>query len=176
MALTLRSTKGIALTWAEMDDNFSGLADGSLWGNAVSAPGSLTLASALTISGGGLTFGSGQNAQILIGTADGSDNRGLFLCAGGDASSSRGAALLLYGNEHATGGRALLGTGNSGTANDQLLSQVRGVTGLTIDPSLAVTLADTLSVGSIGAFVASDKYLVVDASGNVHKSATGPAS
>ena len=43
-----------------------------------------------------------------------------------------------------------------------------------IDGTLTVTGATTLS--SIGAFVASDKYLVVDASGNIHKSATGPAS
>ena len=38
------------------------------------------------------------------------------------------------------------------------------------------TVAGTLTVATIGAFVASDKYLVVDANGNIHKSATGPAS
>lgn len=33
-----------------------------------------------------------------------------------------------------------------------------------------------VNIASIGAFVSGDKYLVVDSSGNVHKSATGPAS
>jgi hypothetical protein len=33
-----------------------------------------------------------------------------------------------------------------------------------------------LKISNIGAFAASDKYLIVDATGNVHKSALGPAS
>lgn len=39
MAMTLRSTKGSALTHVEMDANFSGLADGSAWSAAVSFAG-----------------------------------------------------------------------------------------------------------------------------------------
>jgi len=40
----------------------------------------------------------------------------------------------------------------------------------------AATFASTVTIQSIGAFAAGDKYLVVDASGNIHKSALGPAS
>lgn len=40
----------------------------------------------------------------------------------------------------------------------------------------AMTVGGTLQIGSRPAFVASDRYLVVDASGNVHVSALGPAS
>ncbi len=37
-------------------------------------------------------------------------------------------------------------------------------------------LAGTVRIGSLGAFAAGDKYVIVDASGNLHVSATGPAS
>jgi hypothetical protein len=40
----------------------------------------------------------------------------------------------------------------------------------------ALNLGSTLKIGSRGAFVAADKYLICDSSGNVHVSATGPAS
>src|SRR3990167_787127 len=53
MALTLRSTKGIALTWAEMDANFSGLADGSLisaatWTTPTFSAGDFTASGSMT--------------------------------------------------------------------------------------------------------------------------------
>jgi len=40
----------------------------------------------------------------------------------------------------------------------------------------AVATAGTLKIGSRGSFAAGDKYLICDSSGNVHVSATGPAS
>lgn len=57
MALTLRTTKGSALTQAELDANFSGLSDGSLWAAAVAAASTLTLTKAS--AGDVLVFGSG---------------------------------------------------------------------------------------------------------------------
>ena len=134
MALTLRSTKGIALTWAEMDDNFSGLADGSLWGTAVSAPGSLTVSGAV---------------------------------------STPAAATARFGAESANGAEIIgSGTTNDLTFYNKLGQEVfRNPTG-----TKNIEIVGSLNIGTIGAFVASDKYLVVDGSGNVHKSATGPAS
>lgn len=47
---------------------------------------------------------------------------------------------------------------------------------LTLTQSGGAEVAGTLLVSSLGAFVADDKYVVVDSSGNFHKSALGPAS
>ena len=46
---------------------------------------------------------------------------------------------------------------------------ISGSAGLTIT-------AGTINYGAPPAFVAGDRYLVIDASGNIHKSAIGPAS
>lgn len=40
----------------------------------------------------------------------------------------------------------------------------------------SLNISSALQLSSLGAFVAGDKYLIVDASGNVHVSALGPAS
>lgn len=57
MALTLRSTKGSALTYAEMDANWSGLANGTNWGTITAA---VTMSGGLTVSAGNLTISTGQ--------------------------------------------------------------------------------------------------------------------
>lgn len=64
-------------------------------------------------------------------------------------------------------GGALNLTGDFSVATNKFT--VASATGNTV-------VAGTLAVSTIGAFVASDKYLVVDASGNIHKSALGPIS
>src|SRR3990167_719327 len=76
MSLTLRSTKGSALTHTEMDENFSGFADGSNWGATVAATSNITLtgtfaASGLITASGGLTVASGQTLTLTGGTVDG---------------------------------------------------------------------------------------------------------
>jgi len=78
----------------------------------IRTPNSVTIDDNLTVTGGTITTGSGQDANILIGTTDGSDNRLLTLCAGGASSSGRGASLILYGNEHAQTGILRLGAGD----------------------------------------------------------------
>src|SRR5687767_2897613 len=49
MALTLRSVKGSKLTHQEMDDNWSGLSDGSLWASAVSATATVLTVATLAL-------------------------------------------------------------------------------------------------------------------------------
>ena len=56
------------------------------------------------------------------------------------------------------------------SATGQILFRVAAVTKLTMSATGALTL-----VGTPG-FSAGDKYLIVDANGNVHVSALGPAS
>jgi len=62
---------------------------------------------------------------------------------------------------------------NFGT-NGVLRGYVTGAGALTW--SYPVTLSSTLQVGSLGAFVAGDKYVIADSSGNFHLSALGPVS
>ena len=61
------------------------------------------------------------------------------------------------------------------TGSGTLTLKAAGVTAATITGANIAT-AGTLQIGSRPAFVAGDKYLIVDASGNIHVSATGPGS
>ena len=159
MALTLRSTKGIALTWSELDANFSGLADGSNWGT-IAGPqtfsDAVTLQSTLTVSAGGFSFT--HSGTVFKQT----DANGVNLNLSGTGYWNDAAGVRFSGLYFPAGTSAVIRANN--------------IDGITLDSSGNTTLAGTLNIGSIGAFAASDKYLVVDASGNIHKSATGPAS
>lgn len=105
--------------------------------------------------------------------------------------SATGAATFAAGVSATTGTFSgnLKVTGTSGSAALWLYSNYSGsepgmeilnIAGATTFAHNANTkgtiLGGALQIGSLGAFAASDKYLVVDASGNVHVSALGPAS
>jgi hypothetical protein len=58
----------------------------------------------------------------------------------------------------------------------QFYGRAAGVSNLSGSLCMSLDSSGVLNLSSIPAFVASDRYLVVDASGNIHKSALGPAS
>lgn len=68
------------------------------------------------------------------------------------------------------------------TGNAPTIATANAATGIKLDAgtsgvvSIGTVSTGGVQLGHIGAFVASDKYLVMDASGNIHVSAIGPAS
>lgn len=96
-----------------------------------------------------------------------------------------GSQMIIFNGVGAAGGGAYLLFQRGGTqkfaigtdASDHLafFSSTLGVNGSVSDTG-DWTLAGKLLIGNRPAFVTGDKYLVVDASGNVHVSSLGPAS
>lgn len=115
--------------------------------------------------------GVGQNLLVGDGTAAGDVFETI-------RAKSGNAAYLKFVTGASTNEWAV-GRGVSDGSNNFQVYDFVGTPGarLTITTSTgAAAFSGTLQIGSIGAFAAGDKYLIVDASGNVHKSATGPAS
>lgn len=86
----------------------------------------------------------------------------------------------MQGNINCDGGVFTLGGATSkivpGTASLSLRNHADSADNLLITDAGVVTTRSSLVIGNRPAFVAGDQYLVVDASGNVHVSALGPAS
>jgi hypothetical protein len=102
------------------------------------------------------TVGTSQGAMRIINTG-GTTYFGVDNSGGGAFNSSAYAAVIYSPNAI----KLLAGAG-TGSIN--------------ISAAGATTVTGTLGVSSLGAFAASDKYVIVDSSGNFHKSALGPLS
>jgi len=101
--------------------------------DTIRTPNSLIVDDDLTVTGGDLTFGSGQNAILLISTSNGADNRAMFLCSGGAIDSDRGAMINMFGNEHAGTGKMQIYAGN--VAGGVIESYTGGALRSTLDAS-----------------------------------------
>lgn len=145
----------------------------------VTNAGNGTFAGTLTVSGASITLTAGDiiiggGAARVIRVSQNATESDLTLGAGEGNAGQAGHLYLASGR----------GTGGGGVSGNIYLGygQVGGGSGLghtsvTINGATdAVTLAGTLTVSGIGAFVAGDKYVTVDANGLFHKSAVGPAS
>ena len=124
---------------------------GTINGQTISAAaaftGTLTAATSMSVTAGAVNLG-GTGANVVRGTG-------------------AGGSIVIRPN---TGGFFVNNDAN--TVNNLILTDA-GV--MTIAAGLIVA-AGGARIGGLGAFAASDKYVVVDASGNLHKSALGPAS
>ncbi len=116
--------------------------------------------------------------QILGGAA----GTATEFAVGSDGNVIIGATLAVGGTP-ATDGVIRIPNGgairarNATNAADLTLMYLSGSNKIRIDnDSTGVQIGGQVTLETIGAFVAGDKYLVADASGNIHKSATGPAS
>lgn len=172
--------------------NFAaGTITAALTGNATTAT---TLATVRTIWGQNFD-GSGNVTGAITGATTGSFSgqitstvtSGRTFFAG---SATTGNIFLAFQN---TGGFSVLGIESSAggsiitgsTAYDACFYGPSGISfsgnggsnvHLRIASTGALATSSTVQIGSRGAFAAGDKYLIVDASGNVHVSALGPAS
>jgi hypothetical protein len=91
------------------------------------------------------------------------------------ANSYRAFSPLKGAGSTITNARGMLIDGiSSGNINNYGLD-VGAPTGGSGD-NLSIRATGAIRFSGLGAFVASDKYVIVDASGNLHKSALGPAS
>jgi len=140
--------------------------------SVVAIPGTLGATSTTSASwttAGGLGVGkgiiSGSTVQIVraTGTATAffrATNTSGDSYFGADASDGNGVFAAGQGTAYGT----LIGY-----TNNFKIGQPGGNVALTLS-------VGALNVPGLGAFVASDKYLVIDATGNIHVSAVGPAS
>lgn len=129
----------------------------------------------LTVSSGGITV---SGASTITGTLGGLT--GLTVASGGMTvtgnSNITGTLGGLTGLTVASGGAGITGfvsiTGPGGTSATSALT-VNNST-----PSVLFTVRDDglVTYPFPPGFAAGDKYLIIDASGNIHKSALGPAS
>ncbi len=106
------------------------------------------------------TFGSGVgNANIVINSAVGSASYTVY----------QGGGV----NKWATGYQY-----NAINTHYDIYDVVNSALALSITPGAApaIALYGAVQASALGAFVAADKYVTVDSSGNFHKSAVGPAS
>jgi hypothetical protein len=130
-----------------------------------------TLSGPLVIETGGIQMSGGPSSgpALDIYAVAGSGSFGRFFSDGAvTVQGYIGTSDQLYSGSRTNFGllaKGILQLGGGGTS-----------VGLALSATNACTLTSTLKIGVLGAFAASDKYLVVDASGNVHVSALGPAS
>ncbi len=131
-------------------------------GNPVKGAGS-TITSAYGLLVDPVTSGNTNNYGLYVGTPSGGSGANIGLYLGG------GLPALAFGgaNPVITGGSASLYFQNN--ANTVANMHLPDGGGLVIDRG-------TVTYTAPPAFVAGDKYLVIDSSGNIHKSAIGPAS
>lgn len=133
-----------------------------------------------TINASGAVAYGGNISSSLVAAANNDTLNGLLLAAGYNANAKTGVAAVglnipAFGMT-STGGSnygALVGAVTGGGTNNYgvYINAPSGASGNNIG---LYNLGATKLTPA--AFVASDKYLVVDASGNVHVSALGPAS
>lgn len=142
MALVLRSTKGSALTHAEMDANLSGLANGSLL--AIS-----TLLDLSNAAAGQVKFPAAQNSSTNANTLDdyeeGSWTPVLTFATPGDLSVSYGAGTI---GTYTKIGRKVTATFNLATSAFTFTTASGNmlITGL---PFTALTLTNHIWVGAL---------------------------
>lgn len=139
----------------------------------INIPGALSVTGAIT---GNLTGNASGTAATVTGAAQTS------ITSVGTLTSvtSSGAISGTAGTFSST---LKLSTNNTSLAGVTTVAAVKSVIKLNnankvmIDEdALGAITGGSLAISSIGAFVASDKYVTIDASGNLHKSAIGPAS
>lgn len=137
--------------------------------------------------------GNLQLAGLGIGTAAGTyildvlsaDETGIAFRRT-QTTNALGLLNAFYGGSTGTTARGFLGFTHSGSGSDTIFigeaanyMGLRGESGIHLGIGTApiVTITSTVvTLAAIPAFAADDKYLVVDSSGNIHKSALGPAS
>lgn len=159
--------------------------------------GLLTMTTAASqIKPGATSFAIRNNANgadnLIITDAGDAGFRGA-LATGGVANlttdgltvkgKSGGVAKSIAWNEAGAGLSSILNNTVGGAPSSCVLrfdvangSAAGTTTALTLDGNGDVITGRRLKVSNLPAFAASDKYLIVDASGNVHVSALGPAS
>lgn len=117
MALTLRATKGSALTHNEMDANLTGLGNGTNWAASVSANSNLTLT------------GNMQSAKVRVGTAAAlleadevvsATTSGSKTTATFDGSSGAAKFTVITWNRSTSGDNAMIGFYTEGAGSQQL--------------------------------------------------------
>jgi hypothetical protein len=130
----------------------------------------------------GNTDGFGNSAiggAALIGNTTGDYNVGVGTYALlSNSTGNNNVAIGYFAGAYETGSSAFYvdNQNRTNTAGDKAGALLYGTFNATAaNQTLQINAKVTIGV-TIPAFVASDKYLVVDSSGNVHVSATGPAS
>jgi hypothetical protein len=117
----------------------------------------------------------GTPAVTINGTAGTSASLDIH----GDATAGgAGAKLLLDGAAGAAAFSQLVaGNGTQEYFRDEHNSRYHMIfTGGNSAANANTNISSTVTVGAFGTFAAGDKYVIADASGNLHLSATGPAS
>jgi hypothetical protein len=123
------------------------------------------------IPSGGASLMNLQNQGVIKVYIDGSGNA-QFVTLTATAGNIKAVAGTFQGDN--SGSMYLDAVGVGGSVNFR--SSNGGANLGNFDSTGKLTTVGALLIGSRPAFVAADKYLVVDASGNVHVSALGPAS
>jgi hypothetical protein len=130
----------------------------------------------ITLSGATITYTSGSSSQIVPSVA------GFYIT--NNAITQNNLSLTDAGNLSVRGSFSTagpIGMTSSGSVNPPaggfyVTNAAINQNNLTLTDAGNLSCRGTLGIGSRPAFVAGDKYLVADSSGNVHVSATGPAS
>ena len=137
-------------------------------------PGAYTM----RVNGYTLTLAAGRSGGTLTGSVDnlsntaGSHAWNWTRTAGASAGNPFYSSLIAGGNswswglDHADSDKWKLSAFSVLGTNDRLVVTQAG----------NVSIPGTFAITTFGAFVAGDKYVIVDAGGNFHKSALGPAS
>lgn len=129
-----------------------------IWSNTIAAGG-------LTITAGNLVFGA-ANAVIQGGATNLNFNNNA-----GNATNltiaDGGLITIGRGNLAFTPAVAII---NGGATSFNVNNNANNAT------NLSITDAGQVAMAHLGGFASGDKYVVIDASGNLHKSAIGPAS
>lgn len=154
----------------------SGVGNSSFVGNV--GIGTTTPAGKLTVDGGQIGVrGSASYSQYVLLPVPGSTETWLIR----NQAATNDFQITPFTTNSDTPVMTIKNTGNVGIGTTGPSAKLAINGGLHVggdsDPGNKNALIDgTLNVGILSAFAASDKYVIVDASGNFHKSALGPAS
>ena len=157
MALTLRATKGSELTYTEMDNNLTGLSDGSNWAATVTASSTTLAVGTLTVSTGALTGVTGSfsgNVTAASLTTNAGAN-GVLAVRGNYSADAASRTLIDYSTSNE--GRIIVQGPNATTLPSFSINLTESdggglLTPLTISSAGNTTLTGTLTVN--GASVA----------------------